>query len=89
MLACLFKKVQGQASSLWLLGHLSALKTQENVDPHFYWPGINADILNCTRRGHEYIKRSRPTKEALQPYDIPDQPGAIHAKSFRCIISSG
>ena len=36
-------------------GHLSAKKVQEDACQHLYWPGINVDILDYTRRCQVYI----------------------------------
>ena len=55
-------------------GHLSANKVQENAKEHMYWPGINADIEDYTKRCQECIKRSQAAKEPLQPHDIPEGP---------------
>ena len=55
-------------------GHLSANKVQENAKEHMYWPGINADIEDYTKRCQECIKRSQVAKEPLQPHDIPEGP---------------
>ena len=55
-------------------GHLSTKKVQENAKCHVYWPGWQADIADFTMRCQECIKRSGPTKEPLQPHDIPEGP---------------
>ena len=55
-------------------GHLSVNKTQENAREHLYWPGMDADISDYTKRCQECIKRSRMPKEPLQPHDIPAGP---------------
>ena len=55
-------------------GHLSVNKTQENAKEHLYWPGMDADISDYTKRCQECIKRSRMPKEPLQPHDIPMGP---------------
>ena len=39
-----------------------------------FWPGIEADIKDYTRRCQVCIKRSRPAREPLQPREIPDRP---------------
>ena len=39
-----------------------------------FWPGIEADIKDYTRRCQVSIKRSRPARELLQPHEIPDGP---------------
>ena len=39
-----------------------------------FWPGIEADIKDYTRRCQVCIKRSRPAREPLQPHKIPDGP---------------
>ena len=55
-------------------GHLSASKTITNAKQHMFWPGIEADIKDYMRRCQVCIKRSRPTREPLQPHEIPDGP---------------
>ena len=55
-------------------GHLSASKTITNARQHMFWPGIEADIKDYTRRCQVCIKRSRPAREPLQPHEIPDGP---------------
>ena len=57
-----------------LEGHLSARKTVLNARQHMFWPGIEADIKDYTRRCQVCIKRSRPARELLQPHEIPDRP---------------
>ena len=59
-------------------GHLSATKVQQNARQHLYWPGLDADIIDYTRRCQECIKRSLPPKEPLQAHDVPEQ-------SWECI----
>ena len=39
-----------------------------------FWPGMEADIKDYTRRCQVCIKRSRPARELLQPHEIPDGP---------------
>ena len=41
---------------------------------HIYWPGIDADIVDYTKRCQECIKQSQPAEEPFQPYDIPEGP---------------
>ena len=55
-------------------GYLSAMKVQQNAHQHLYWPGLDADILDYTRRCQECICRSLPPKEPLQAHDVPQQP---------------
>ena len=55
-------------------GHLSATKVQQNAHQHLYWPGLDADILDYTRRYQECIRQSLPPKEPLQAHDVPQQP---------------
>ena len=55
-------------------GHLSATKVQQNARQHLYWPGLDADIIDYTRRCQECIKWSLPPKEPLQAHDVPEQP---------------
>ena len=49
-------------------------KTILNAKQHMFWPGMEADIKDYTRRCQVCIKRSRPAKELLQPHEIPDGP---------------
>ena len=37
-------------------GHLSATKVQQNARQHLYWPGLDADIADYTRRCQECIR---------------------------------
>ena len=55
-------------------GHLSASKVVSNTKQHMFWPGMEADIKDYTRRCQVCIKRSRPARELLQPHEIPDGP---------------
>ena len=55
-------------------GHLSATKVQQNARQHLYWPGLDADITNYTRRCQECIRQSQPPKEPLQAHDVPQEP---------------
>ena len=55
-------------------GHLSATKVQQNARQHIYWPGLDADIADYTRRCQECIRRSQPPKEPLQAHDVPQEP---------------
>ena len=55
-------------------GHLSASKVLSNARQHMFWPGMEADIKDYMRRCQVCIKRSRPAREPLQPYEIPDRP---------------
>ena len=55
-------------------GHLSATKVQQNTRQHLYWPGLDADIADYTRRCQECIHRSQPPKEPLQAHDVPQEP---------------
>ena len=55
-------------------GHLSTTKVQQNARQHLYWPGLDADITDYTRRCQECIKRSLPPKEPLQAHEVPQQP---------------
>ena len=55
-------------------GHLSASKVVTNTKQHMFWPGMEVDIRDYTRRWQVYIKRSRPAREPLQPHEIPDGP---------------
>ena len=38
-----------------------------------YWPGLDADIVDYTRRCQECIKQSHPPKEPLQAHNVPQQ----------------
>ena len=55
-------------------GHLSATKVQQNACQHLYWPGLDADIADYTRRCQECICWSQPPKEPLQAHDVPQEP---------------
>ena len=55
-------------------GHLSATKVQQNARQHLYWPGLDADIADYTRRCQECIRRSQPPKEPLQVHEVPQEP---------------
>ena len=55
-------------------GHLSATKVQQNAHQHLYWPGLDADIADYTRRCQECICWSQPPKEPLQAHDVPQEP---------------
>ena len=55
-------------------GHLSASKVLSNARQHIFWPGMEADIKDYTRRCQVCIKRSRPARELLQPHENPDGP---------------
>ena len=69
-----FRKLQEDYLHRLHKGHLSANKVQENAREHMYWPGIDTDIEDFTRRCQECIKRSQIAKEPLQPHDIPEGP---------------
>ena len=55
-------------------GHLSATKVQQNAHQQLYWPGLDADIADYTRRCQECIHWSQPPKEPLQAHDMPQEP---------------
>ena len=55
-------------------GHLSATKVQQNTCQHLYWPGLDADIADYTKRCQECICRSQPPKKPLQAHDVPQEP---------------
>ena len=55
-------------------GHLSAMKVQQNTRQHLYWPGLDADIEDYTRRCQECIHWSQPPKEPLQAHNVPQEP---------------
>ena len=44
------------------------------VSEHLYWPGLDADIADYTRRCQECIRRSQPPKEPLQAHEVPQEP---------------
>ena len=50
--------------------HLSTSKIQKSARQHMYWTGMDADILDYTRRCQECIKRSRPHREPLTVHDV-------------------
>ena len=55
-------------------GHLSATKVQQNAHQHLYWPGLDADIADYTRRCQECICWFQPPKEPLQAREVPQEP---------------
>ena len=55
-------------------GHLSATTVQQNAHQYLYWPGLDADIVDYTRRCQECICWSQPPKEPLQAHDVPQEP---------------
>ena len=55
-------------------GHLSAMKVQQNAHQHLYWPGLDANIIDYTRRCQECIHWSLPPREPLKAHDVPQQP---------------
>ena len=63
-------------------GHLSANKTITNARQHMFWPGIEADIKDYTRRCQVCIKGSRPAREPLQPHEIPGRAMAEAGHGF-------
>ena len=65
-------------------GHLSASKTVLNARQHMFWPGIEADIKDNTRRCQVCIKRSRPARERCSLMRF--QTG--HGKSWAWISST-
>ena len=55
-------------------GHLSHQSPTE-CPGQLYWPGLDADIADYTRRCQECIHQSQPPKEPkLQAHDIPQEP---------------
>ena len=54
-------------------GNLSATKVPQNTRQHLYWPGLDADIADYTRRCQECIHWSQPPKEPLQAHDVPQE----------------
>ena len=62
--------------------HLSATKVQQNARQHFYWLGLDADIVDCTRQCHECIKWSHSPKEPLQAHNVPQQPWECIAMAY-------
>ena len=55
-------------------GYLSATKVQQNARQHLYWPGLDVDIADYTRRCQECICQSQPPKEPLQAQEVPQEP---------------
>ena len=70
ILSCLHEEYLGRLHQ----GHLSATKVQQNACQHLYWSGLNADIVDYTRRYQECIHQSQPHKEPLQAHDVPQKP---------------
>ena len=48
-------------------GHLSVAKVQQNAHQHLHWPGLDADIIDYTRRCQECVQEAHSPKEPLQP----------------------
>ena len=57
-------------------GHLSVIS---NTKQHMFWPGMEADIKDYTRRCQVCVKRSRPAREPLQSHEIPEGHGRRYA----------
>ena len=55
-------------------GHLSAMKVQQNAHQHMYWPGLDADIVDYTRRCKKCIHQSLSPREPLQAHNVPQEP---------------
>ena len=70
ILSCLHEEYLGRLHQ----SHLSATKVQQNAFQHLYWPGLNADIVDYTRRCQECIRQSEPPEEPLQAHDVPQEP---------------
>ena len=68
--SCLHEEYLGRLHQ----GHLSATKVQQNTHQHLYWPGLDADIVDYTRRCQECICQSQPPKEPLQAHNVPQKP---------------
>ena len=68
--SCLHEEYLGRLHQ----GHLSATKVQQNTHQHLYWPGLDADIVDYTRRCQECIHWSQPSKEPLQAHDVLQEP---------------
>ena len=49
-------------------------KSSRMPHQHLYWPGLDADIKDYTRRCQECICRFQPPKEPLQAHDVPQEP---------------
>ena len=62
--------------------YLSATKVQQNARQHQYWPELDADIIDYTRRCQECICQSLPPKEPLQVHDVPQQPWECIAMDY-------
>ena len=60
-------------------GHLSATKAQQNAYQHLYRPGLDADIIDYTRKCQECIHQFLPPSEVLQAHNVPQQP-------WECIV---
>ena len=58
--SCLHEEYLGRLHQ----GQLSATKVQQNAPQHLYWPGLDADIIDYTRRCQEFIHWSLPPKQA-------------------------
>ena len=63
-------------------GQLSATKVQQNACHHLYWPGLDTDIIDCTRRCQKCIHQSLPPKEPLQAHNVPQEPWECIAMDY-------
>ena len=63
-------------------GHLSTTKVQQNACQHLFWPGLDVDIIDYTRRCQKCICHSLPPKEPLQAHDVPHQPWECIAMDY-------
>ena len=55
-------------------GNLPAMGVQQNARKHLYWPRLDADIVDYTRRCQECNCQSLPPKEPLQAHNVPQEP---------------
>ena len=60
-------------------GHRSATKVKQNVCQHLYWPGLDADIIDHTRRSQECVCWSLSPKEPIQAHDVPTVALGMHS----------
>lgn len=67
-LCCFFREaVLYLAHEIFIAGHLSNRKTQENIGRHFYWPKMYKDVVSYC---HSYACQVVP----LCPLPVTDEP---------------
>ena len=69
-----------------LAGHLGNAKTTEKVKRHFYWPGMDADIVEHVSKCvvcQKFKYRTHKPPSLHLPFDIPDHPWQVFHMDFK------